>query len=170
MSPVEIIQGTPTWVWVLLAFLVYRGIKSLQADTAPLPKLALVPVIFMGLGIMHLVSSPLAGWAALLTWLFALGAGIAGGIHTAHRTRFIVDPVARTVMLPGSVAPLLLIAATFIARFWLGVEMATVTDIAALANDVLIDAAVSGVVAGMFAGRFITYCRAMNACRVQPTY
>ncbi len=49
------------------------------------------------------------------------------------RTRFVIDPIARTVMLlPGSVMPLTLILATFGIKFWLGFEMATATDIAAL--------------------------------------
>ncbi|SAL41165.1 hypothetical protein AWB71_02077 [Caballeronia peredens] len=164
MSPVAIIQGTPTWVWVLLAFLAYRGIKALQGGTAPLSKLAIVPLIFAGLGIAHMIHEPLAGWTAALAWIIGVGVGIAGGIFTASRTRFIVDPVARSVMLPGSYVPLLLIAITFITKFWLGFEMATVTNLAALMDYVLIDAAVSGVVAGMFAGRFITYWRAMNEC------
>jgi hypothetical protein len=39
-----------------------------------------------------------------------------------------------------------------------------------LANYVLTGAAVSGVIAGMFTGRFVTYWRAMNARRVTQTY
>ncbi|BAN27477.1 DUF6622 family protein [Caballeronia insecticola] len=164
MSPLAIIQGTPTWVWLLLVFLAYRGIKALHGGTTPLSKLAIVPLVFAGLGIAHMLHEPLAGWSAALAWIIGIGAGIAAGLFTASRTRFIVDPVARSVMLPGSFVPLLLIAVTFIAKFWLGFEMATVTNVAALMNYVLIDAAVSGVVAGMFAGRFITYWRAMNEC------
>ena len=162
MSPLAIIQGTPDWVWMLLVFLAYRGYKALQGGTSPLSKLAIVPLIFAGLGIAHLVAEPLAGWTAVLTWMIGVGAGIAAGVFTASRTRFIVDPVARTVMLPGSFVPLLLIAVTFIAKFWLGFEMATAMNVSALASYVLIDAAVSGVVAGMFGGRFVTYWRAMN--------
>jgi hypothetical protein len=94
--------------------------------------------------------------------MIGVGAGIAAGVFTASRTRFIVDPIARTVMLPGSFVPLLLIAVTFIAKFWLGFEMATAMNVSALATYVLIDAAVSGVVAGMFGGRFLTYWRALN--------
>lgn len=162
MSPLAIIQGTPTWVCVLLVFLAYRGYTALQGGTSPLSKLAVVPLIFAGLGIAHLVSEPLAGWTAALTWMIGLGAGIAGGVFAARRTRFIVDPIARSVMLPGSMVPLALIAITFIAKFWLGVEMATVTNVPALEMVVLIEAAVSGVVAGIFGGRFLTYWRAMN--------
>ncbi|AQH04948.1 hypothetical protein A9R05_36500 (plasmid) [Burkholderia sp. KK1] len=165
MSLFAIIQGTPTWVWVLLAFLVYRGVKALQTRTTPLSKLAIIPLIFAGMGIAHLISAPLAGWAAVAAWVVALGAGFIGGVFNASRTRFIVDPMALTVMSPGSVVPLVLILATFATKFWLGFELATVTNVAALANYVVIDAAVSGAVAGMFAGRFYTYWKALHALR-----
>ncbi|SAK56082.1 hypothetical protein AWB77_01683 [Caballeronia fortuita] len=163
MTPIAIIQGTPTWVWVLLAFLLFRGFKAMQASTAPLSKLAIIPVIFAGMGISHLMSSPLAGWTDIAVWIVMLGAGIVGGVFIASRSRFIVDPVARTVMLPGSLLPMALIAATFIAKFWLGFELATATNLAALSTYTMIDAAVSGIVAGIFAGRFFTYWKTMHA-------
>ncbi|SAK47552.1 hypothetical protein AWB76_01041 [Caballeronia temeraria] len=165
MTPIAIIQGTPTWVWVLLAFLLYRGIKAMQASTTPLSKLAIVPVIFAGMGIAHLVASPLTGWMAVAVWIITFGAGMIGGVFAASQSRFIVDPMARTVMLPGSKLPLLLIAATFIAKFWLGFEMATVSHLPALMTYTVIDAAVSGIVAGIFAGRFFTYWKTMHALR-----
>ncbi|SAK45566.1 hypothetical protein AWB75_00801 [Caballeronia catudaia] len=165
MSLFAIIQGTPTWVWLLLAFLVYRGVKALQTQTTPLSKLAIIPLIFAGMGVAHLISAPLAGVAAVAAWAIALGVGFVGGVFNASRTRYIVDPIALTVMSPGSVVPLLLILATFATKFWLGIELATATNVAALATYVVIDAAVSGVVAGMFAGRFYTYWKAVHALR-----
>jgi uncharacterized protein YneF (UPF0154 family) len=169
MSPAAIIHGTPIWVWVLLVVLVSRGFKALNSGTAPLSGLAIVPLIFAGWGIAHLVSEPLAGWTAVIAWMTALFVGIAGGVFIASRTRFIVDPIAYTVMLPGSPLPLLLMIAIFATKFWLGFEMATVTDASSLGIYVLIGAAVSGVVAGVFTGRFITYWRAMSARRVMQT-
>ena len=165
MTPIAIIQGTPTWVWVLLVFLVYRGVKALQTTTTPLSKLAIVPLIFVCMGIAQLATAPLVGWSAVAAWIIGMGAGIVGGVFIASRTRYIVDPMACTVMSPGSVLPLVLILATFITKFWLGFELATVTNVAALAMYVVIDAAVSGVVAGMFAGRFYTYWKALHALR-----
>lgn len=163
MSPAAIIHGTPVWVWVLLVVLLSRGFKALNSATAPLSKLAIVPLIFAGWGIVHLISDPMAGWSAAIAWMTGSLVGIAGGVFIASRSRFIVDPIANTVMLPGSALPLLLIVATFAAKFWLGFEMATATDASSLGMVVLIDAAVSGVVAGVFGGRFFTYWRAMNA-------
>jgi hypothetical protein len=165
MSLAAIIQGTPIWVWVLLVVLLSRGLKALHSGTAPLSRLAIVPIVFAAWGIAHLVSEPLAGWFAAIAWVAGSLVGIAGGVFIASRTRFIVDPIGRTVMLPGSMLPLLLIIAIFATKFWLGFETSTATDAASLGIYVLIGAAVSGVVAGVFGGRFITYWRAMNARR-----
>jgi hypothetical protein len=165
MSPEAIIHGTPIWVWVLLVVLLSRGIKALRSGTAPLSKLAIVPIVFAAWGIAHLISDPLVGWSAAITWMAGALVGIMGGVFIASRSRFIVDPIAKTVMLPGSVVPLLLITATFVTKFWLGVEFATVTDASSLGMMVLIDALVSGAVAGVFGGRFFTYWRALNVRR-----
>ena len=166
MSLAAIIQGTPVWVWVLLVVLLSCGFKAMNSGTAPLSKLAVVPLIFAGWGIAHLVFDPLAGWSSVIIWIVGAFAGIAGGVFIASRTRFIVDPAANTVILPGSMLPLALIIATFAARFWLGGEMATATDLSSLGVYVLIEAAVSGIVTGVFGGRFITYWRAISAGRV----
>jgi hypothetical protein len=169
MSPAAIIHGAPIWVWVLLVVLLFRGFKALNSGTAPLSRLAITPLIVAGLGMAHLASNPLAGWFAVVAWMIGAIVGIAGGIAIASRTRFIVDPIRNTVMLPGSSVPLLLMLAIFATKFWLGFEMATLTNASSLGMVVLIGAAVSGVVAGMLGGRFITYWRAMTARRVtQP--
>lgn len=37
---------TPTWVWLLLAFLITRGIAAMKPGETSLQKLAVVPVLF----------------------------------------------------------------------------------------------------------------------------
>jgi len=166
MSLVEIIHGAPIWVWVLLVYLLSRGFKALKSGTAPLSRLAIIPAVFAGWGILHLLTSPLVGWSAALAWSFGALAGIVVGVFLASRSRFIVDPAANTVMLPGSVVPLVLIVLIFATKFWLGVELATVTNLSMLGWYAMIDASVSGIVAGVFGGRFLTYWRAMSARRI----
>lgn len=169
MSLASIIHGTPIWVWILLVVLLSRGFKALNSATAPLSKLAVVPLVFTVWGIAHLLTDPLAGWSSVIVWIAGGIVGILAGVFIASRSRFIVDPIANTVMLPGSVVPLLLIVATFATKFWLGFELATVTNLSSLGVFVLIDATVSGLVAGVFGGRFITYWQAMSARRVVQT-
>jgi hypothetical protein len=160
MTPEAIIHGTPTWVWVLLVFLLMRGFKAMQPGTTPLSKLAVIPLVFAGMGLSHL-----AGWSDGLIWIITAAIGIAIGMLIAARSHFVVDPDARTVTLAGSIVPMLLIVATFAAKFWLGFEAATATDAASLMMYLQIGAGVSGLVAGIFAGRFLTYWRVMNASR-----
>jgi hypothetical protein len=45
---------------------------------------------------------------------------------------------------------------TFASKFWIGFELAT-TPVDSASMFVLLDAAVSGVAAGIFAGRFLIY-------------
>jgi fucose permease len=42
----QIIIITPLWVWVLLAFLLYLGIRALRPGTAPLWRIAILPALF----------------------------------------------------------------------------------------------------------------------------
>jgi hypothetical protein len=165
MSLAQIVHGTPVWVWVLLVVLLSRGLKALNSHTASLARLAIVPLIFAGWGILHLLSNPLTGWSSVIVWVAGALVGIAAGVVIAKRSRFIVDPIAKTVMVPGSAVPLLLMIAAFASEFWVGVQLAVATSITALGMYTLIGATVSGIVAGVFAGRFITYWRAMNARR-----
>jgi hypothetical protein len=59
MSVEAIVRGTPLWVWLLLAYLLSRGLKALKGGTTPLSKLAIVPVVFAVWGLLIWLSSPL---------------------------------------------------------------------------------------------------------------
>jgi predicted anti-sigma-YlaC factor YlaD len=157
MSVEAIVRGTPVWVWILLAYLLSRGLKALKGGTAPLSKLAIVPVVFAVWGIAHLVTEPAAGWKAGLAWVIGALIGVLAGVAIASRTAFTVDPVQRSVTLPGSVVPLALIVITFAMKFWIGFELATSAGLGRDSGYVVLDGLVSGVVAGIFAGRFLTY-------------
>jgi len=155
--PVEtIVSHTPVWVWILLAFLVSRGLKALKGGTAPLSKLAIVPAVFAAWGLLHLFREPSAGWITALAWLVGAAAGLGIGTVLARTSGMSVDRLQKTVTLPGSVVPLVLILVTFASKFGLGVELAT-THAGLDSMYVILDGLVSGLVAGIFAGRFLIY-------------
>jgi hypothetical protein len=156
MSVQAILSGTPVWVWALLAFLISRGFKALKGGTAPLSKLAIVPAVFAAWGIVHMLREPAAGWHTGLAWIGGALIGIAAGAGIAQASGMSVDRVHRTVTLPGSIVPLVLMIVTFASKFWLGLELAT-THAGVDSMYVVLDGLVSGVVAGIFAGRFLIY-------------
>ena len=155
--PVEtIVSHTPVWVWILLAFLVSRGLKALKGGTVPLAKLAIVPAVFAVWGLVHLFKEPSAGWVTGLAWLVGAAAGLGIGIVLARTSGMSVDRLQKTVTLPGSMVPLVLILATFASKFWLGFELAS-TLVGLDSMYIILDGLVSGLVAGIFAGRFLIY-------------
>ena len=52
----QIVVNTPPWVWVLLAFLLFLGIRALQPSTAPLWRIAILPTVFCVWGVSGLFS------------------------------------------------------------------------------------------------------------------
>jgi len=156
-----ILQGTPVWVWFLLAYLLSRGFKAMQGGTAPLGKLAIVPAVFAAWGLLHLMKEPAAGWNTGLGWIVGAVAGIGIGVLLARRSGLTVDRVKKAVTLPGSIVPLALMLLTFASKFWLGVELA-MTHAGTDSLYVVLDGLVSGLVAGIFAGRFLVYCLAFR--------
>ncbi|SAL41829.1 hypothetical protein AWB64_04458 [Caballeronia sordidicola] len=161
MSIEAILRGTPVWVWVLLVYLLSRGVKAMKGGTAPLSRLAIVPAVFAGWGLLHLVKEPAAGWNTGLAWVGGAVLGIAIGVLLARRSRLTVDRAQKTVTLPGSIVPLVLILLTFASKFWLGVELA-ITHAGVDSLYPVLDGLVSGLVAGIFAGRFLVYCLAFR--------
>jgi hypothetical protein len=168
MSFEAILRGTPVWVWVLLVFLLSRGIKAFKGGTAPLGKLAIVPVVFAVWGIAHLATERAAGWQAAVAWVLGAVAGLLAGAFIARKTSFTVDRMQKTVTVPGSAVPLILILVTFASKFWLGVELAISAPVPVDSGYVVLDGLISGIVAGIFAGRFLVYCMRFRAREAVP--
>ena len=66
-----ILTHTPLWVFALLAYLVWQGIRSLRPRTTPIWRLLIVPAVFIAMGLSRIVSGSETGPWPLLTWLGA---------------------------------------------------------------------------------------------------
>src|SRR5690242_13650991 len=49
-----IITHTPIWVWAILAYLIWQGIKAMQPRTTAIWRALIVPVVFIVLGLSRL--------------------------------------------------------------------------------------------------------------------
>ncbi len=96
-----------------------------------------------------------------MMWAVGAALGLGFGAWLARRSGLSVDRVARTVTLLSSAVPLVLIVVTFVAKFWLGVELAT-THAGVDSGLIVLSTLVSGVTAGIFAGRFLIYWLALR--------
>lgn len=149
-APGDILQGTPLWVYALLALLVYLGAQALRPRVTPVARLLVTPAVFIAWGLAGLAMreslTPLhAGlWGAVLLLAAALA------VATTRMDALAVDRARGLVRLPGSWAPLARNLLIFGAKYGIAVAMAT--NVAARDGLALLDVAVSGAAAGYFLG------------------
>nr|UKE83615.1 hypothetical protein KXZ65_21600 [Pectobacterium sp. PL152] len=82
-----ILRHTPYWVWIVLGYLIYAGIKASQPRRQSLARMLVVPIVFMVWGvsaIFHTLLIPLAAAGGfLLTLIVGLGIGWTWGKRQA---------------------------------------------------------------------------------------
>lgn len=56
---INAIVGAPLWVWAILGYLLFVGVKAMRAQFIYLPKIFILPVVFVILNFKTIVSSEL---------------------------------------------------------------------------------------------------------------
>jgi hypothetical protein len=124
MMLIEILRHTPAWAFGLFALLVAIGLAQLRDRQLPLARLFVLPGVLLALGASNTWAAidalPWAGPA----WLLGLCAAGALALKLPLRAGVRWLPEQQRVLLPGSVAPLVLIMAVFGLRY--GVTVAQV--------------------------------------------
>ena len=155
----QIISHTPIYVWALLAFLVYRGWLASKDRETSLLKVALIPLVMLGLAVSGIRADGALGEAVWAVW--AAGAAFSGALIWNFSTREIcVDRAAGTISQRGSWMPLGLMLAIFATKYSVAVLSAFHPE---LAHSLLFSAAITllyGVFNGLFLGRLARYAAA----------
>jgi hypothetical protein len=147
----QILRGTPIWVYPLFVGLIVLGyIQSKPRNVAP-PMVAILPV---ALGVFSL-SRVLAAFGPAPLPLLAWAAGTAAALLLS---RALKQPAGArwstatgTFHVPGSWTPLVLLMAVFFARYALAVSLVMMPALAHSAG--FATAASFGLLSGMFIGR-----------------
>jgi hypothetical protein len=151
-----VLRGTPGWVWGLLAGLVWLGLAQTRDRNASLLRVTLLPVAMTGLSIWGITgafgSSSMFGYLMLAWMLVASVAFTAIGLTNPPKgTRY--DAASRTFFLPGSWLPLAIIAAIFLTRYLVNVDIAVQPAFARDEQYSLAVASLYGLFTGAFLGR-----------------
>lgn len=80
----QIVTNTPLWVWPLMVLVVWLGVKGLRTRTLPLWRLAILPVVGLGLSLAGIGQSPRPA-LALVAWLAALAVALPLGFQLGRR-------------------------------------------------------------------------------------
>ena len=140
---IQIITHTPTWVFGLLALLLWLGGRQLRAGQVSLVRMAVMPVAMASLSVYGVWSAFGGTPLAALAWALALLLSPATGAR--------YHPESRSFSMPGSALPLALMMGIFFTKYAMGVALVMHPG---LAQDAAVALPVSALY-GAFSGGFV---------------
>ncbi|GGA79914.1 hypothetical protein GCM10011491_03990 [Brucella endophytica] len=169
MSAASIIAHTPVWVWVLMVFLLYRGIIALQPREMTWQRMLLLPVLFFAWALYDVARE--LHHPALALAAFACGLVIGGAIGwllAARQEPAWLDPASRLIHRPGTPVTLIAIIIGFLCKYALSVAVAHHADLAASADYNVLYGGIAGMVDGVFWG--MTGLQLCQVCGRKPAH
>jgi hypothetical protein len=151
----RIIINTPLWVWALLAFLIYRGIRSAADREIKFGREFVIPLVMLGLSLHGIASTFGTGAEMIMLWLVsAIAAGLLAWHFSGYRT-IVADPVRGVIFQPGSWAPLMLMMGIFFTKYVVAVTLALHPQYKEHAVFITAICALYGVFNGIFIGSLL---------------
>jgi hypothetical protein len=151
-----ILRGTPPWVWFLLAALLWMGFTQTRAREASLARVSAMPVVMTAYSVFGTVSafgrSTMFGYT-MMAWMLAAAVTFAFVATRPAAPGPEYHPATRTFALPGTWTTLGLIAAIFLTRYVVNVDVAINPALARDGHYTLVVGALFGVFSGVFIGR-----------------
>lgn len=156
----QIVSHTPTYVWALLAFLLYRGVLASRDREIAIRKLFIIPAVMLWLSLSSMNEHGALGAGVWGVWALGVAAGAALTWKLGAGAVIAVDRAAGTVRQRGSWAPLMLMIAIFVTKYVVAVLTAMHPE---LQQNLGFAAAVTvlfGLFNGVFIGRLARYVAA----------
>lgn len=173
MALLIMIRSTPLWVWLLLAFLICRGVKALGPRAVTPRRMFLLPVIFFVWACIGIFAELQNHSIALAAFIAALAAGGGMGWQLARRQPGAsFDAASGLVHRPGSATTLVLICIGFSLKYTLSVFLARRPELGGMPAFYSLYGAVTGVVDGVFWGvtaKQFTRALRRNGANLSPT-
>ena len=113
----KILSGTPTWVWVILGYLLFVGILATKQRIVYIPKLFIIPIVLFILKYKELLNSDTTIFTIYLISL-VLAISISFKYTGKQKLQIILEQFA--VRMPGTYSTLLLLLAFFTIKYIFG--------------------------------------------------
>lgn len=120
ISFVQVVGQLPWWIYLLVFYLVKKGMDTLRPQIVPLKKLIITPLIFMYLSVHSLLSQSSVAQIQIGVWAAGALLGLFGGIWLVSRLELVFDKVQYLVKIPGTWSTLAVIVLVFASKFYLG--------------------------------------------------
>lgn len=151
-----VLRNTPWWTWALLAFLIAQGVLARRPGHASLTRLSIIPIIFLVWGLWSVFARFHGSGLSIGVWLASFALGLGFGVLRTAPLNIPINQNSRTFELPGSPMPLVSALLVFAIKYSLAVASAVHSDIRSTTWFLVADVGVTGLVAGLFAGRLLS--------------
>lgn len=148
----QFLTHTPLYVWVILAFLVFRGVLALRDRDITITRMSIVPLVMLALALQSigarygLVSAALAAWFGACA-LMALQRWAFGG------SRVEAGTAPGSLRIRGSWTPLLMMLTIFVIKYAMAVVQAVQPQLAQGAVFAITACGLLGLCNGWFLGQ-----------------
>ncbi|GJJ01522.1 hypothetical protein RugamoR64_20600 [Duganella rhizosphaerae] len=156
----QIVSHTPTYVWALLAFMLYRGVLASRDREIGLRRLFIIPAVMLCLSLSSMNEHGALGAAVWGVWALGVAAGAALTWKLGSGAVIAVNRAAGTVQQRGSWALLMLMIAIFVTKYVVAVLTAMHPD---MRQNLVFATAVTvlfGLFNGVLIGRLLRYVAA----------
>lgn len=150
----DIFLKAPLWVWPLLAFILISGIKASKNHILSVKKLMLIPLAFFIWALYSIFAHTDMYELSLLIASLAVGATLGYLLVRNLNVRF--DKAKQIAEMPGSWMTLILALSIFALKFSLGAIISVNPTLKGTLFLLIIEVA-AAIIAGIFAGRGISY-------------
>lgn len=161
-----IIKGTPVFVWILLAYLVSRGLNASKTKPLNLLKMLIMPIVFMSWGLdkifMHFSNLGLVFFFYALFGI--IGTGVGYSLYRKVRKIFYEN---NTYYCTGSYLPLSIILTNFSIKYVLSVLLTIRPLLYTSTPFCLLYSALSGFSIGLFFGGWFQAYKAYKKLLIQ---
>ncbi len=121
---IEIMTHTPIWVFGLLVGLIYFGLVQSRTRAVPKMRLAILPIVMIGLSLTGILSAFGVSWIAILVWVKAFGIVMLVSKKIKPNGQITFSITTQKFTVPGSWIPMILMMAIFMTKYAVAVTLA----------------------------------------------
>jgi hypothetical protein len=148
-SILDIIIGTPSWVWILLCYIIFIGLKATRDHKIFAPKLFVIPTILIGTTFF------LEDTMNIALYLLSLIIGVGIGVLLSYNAPIKILKKSKTIKVPGTYLRLIILLLFFFIKYSFSYIQATNLELAL--QYAFLGTITTGLISGYFLGIALRY-------------
>ncbi|MFZ6846205.1 DUF6622 family protein [Undibacterium sp. RuTC16W] len=151
----QVISNTPIYVWAILGFLAFRGIKASADRELTVRSVMIIPLVMLALSVQGILSGFGADPLVLAAWLATMTAGVAVSWSMVSDKNVRILAEKGTVFYRGSWGPLVMMMSIFVMKYVVNVALHVDPALHSNMSFAVITTALFGLFNGLFLGKML---------------